>query len=258
MLVAALYIGHVVLRIAFYPLTICTGVLLFALIVLLTLFNARKKLPFLPLLKASTWMQFHAYAGWLSVFVFLLHLDWQWPHGTMNQILAALFVIVAGSGVFGLILSRTLPPRLTRSGEPIVFERIPGLSHRLLEHTDALVLKAEETTASTSVSDFYGKHLRAYLTSRPNWFMFLLGKNRGHVRITAEFKAFQRYLNEQEHAIAAELADIIEAKRDLDTQYAGMFLLKAWLFIHIPLTYSLVILGVVHACIAFSYTASLR
>jgi len=256
-LAAALYLGHGVLRIAFYPLTICTGALLFVLIILLTLFNARKKLPFLPLLKASTWMQFHAYAGWLSVFVFLLHLDWQWPHGTLNQILAALFVIVAGSGVFGMILSRTLPQRLTRSGEPIVFERIPGLSHRLLEHSDALVLKAEETTASTSVSDFYYKHLRAYLTSRPNCFLFLLGKDRAHVRITTEFKAFQRYLNEQERAIAAELADIIEAKRDLDTQYSGIFLLKSWLFIHIPLTYSLVILGVVHACIALSYTVSL-
>ncbi|MFA6960567.1 MAG: hypothetical protein WC205_07455 [Opitutaceae bacterium] len=255
-IILALLAGHLALQVAFYPLAICSGFLLFALIILLTLFNARKKLPFLPLLKASHWLQFHAYAGWLSVVVFLLHIDWRIPHGTLEQILAAVFVVVAGSGIFGMILSRMLPPRITRSGDPIIFERIPGLRRRLLEHTDALVLKAEETTGSTSLADFYGKHLRRYLDHQPAWFLAMRNLDRRNSSISTELKSIQRYLNADELAVSAELADIIEAKRDLDFQYSAQRLLKTWLFIHIPLTYSLLILGVVHACIALSYSSS--
>ena len=43
-----------------------TGWLLLALVLGLTFFNARKKLPFLPLLSASTWLQAHIYLGWLA------------------------------------------------------------------------------------------------------------------------------------------------------------------------------------------------
>lgn len=256
-LVAALWVAHVALRLAFFPVALITGGVLLALVLLLTLFNARKKLPFLPLLKASVWMQFHAYAGWLSVFVFLLHVGWHWPQGALDQVLAAVFVVVAGSGVLGLLLSRTLPPRLTASGDPLVYERIPGLSRRLLEHTDERICASEEATGSTTLADFHRSRLRPYLESRPGWFAILVGQDRRDTRILAELKSTGRYLSPDEQPLAAELADIIEAKRDLDFQYSGQRLLKTWLFVHIPLTYSLIILAVVHACIAISHTSSL-
>ena len=44
-----------------------TGLALFAVILFLTLFNARKKIPFLPVLKASTWMQLHIYIGFFTL-----------------------------------------------------------------------------------------------------------------------------------------------------------------------------------------------
>jgi hypothetical protein len=226
------------------------------LILLLTLFNARKKLPFLSLLKASHWMKFHAYAGWLSVMIFLLHVDWHVPHGALQQVLAVVFGIVSVSGVAGLILSRVLPSRITRSGEPLIFERIPGLRARLQDHTDALVLKAEASTASTSLADFHAKHLRPYLAECPSWFLSLNGEDRRHTRIVACFGSIKRYLSPDELTLAQELAEIIEAKRNLDYQYTAQRLLKTWLFIHIPFTYSLIILALVHACIALSYSAS--
>lgn len=256
-LVALLWIAHAALKVAFYPLAIMTGSLLFALVLLLTLFNARKKLPFLPLLKASTWMQFHAYAGWLSVFVFLIHLDWRWPSGALDQTLAAVFAAVAVSGVLGLLLSRALPPRLTAAGEPVVFERIPGLLRRLQMHADELILKTEQATGSTTLADFHGRQLRPYLESRPTWLAFLADRDQRHVRIGLELKSVGRYLGGDEAAAAVELRELIDAKRNLDFQYSGQRLLKVWLFVHIPLTYSLIIIAAVHACLAISYSTSL-
>ena len=47
--------------------------------------------------------------------------------------------LVVASGAFGLWLSRWLPPRLTRSGESLVFERIPMLRHRLVTEAEDIV-----------------------------------------------------------------------------------------------------------------------
>jgi hypothetical protein len=253
-LAAALIFVHGALRVALQPAGLYTGLVLYALVIALTLFNARKKLPFLPLLRASTWMQFHIYAGWLTVLVFLLHTNWRWPHGTMEQILEVLFILVVLSGVFGLLISRWLPARMTRSGEPIVYERIPALRLQLREHVETRVRHGEKTTDSSSLADFYVRHLRAYLDRKPGWWLPLAGSDPLLLQVQRELQALQRYLNPDEQAIARELAECIEAKRDLDYQYAGNRLLKLWLFVHIPLTYSLIILGLVHGLIAVRYT----
>ncbi|HTQ30392.1 MAG TPA: hypothetical protein VMI53_04210 [Opitutaceae bacterium] len=250
----ALIFLHGMLRIALQPAGLYSGLILYALVIVLTLFNARKKLPFLPLLRASTWMRFHLYTGWLTVLIFLLHTNWRWPQGTMEQILEVLFVLVALSGVFGLLITRWLPARMTRSGDPIIYERIPALRLQLREHVEARVRQCEETTASSSLSDFYVRHLQTYLDRKPGWWLPLVGSDRMLLRVRRESQALQRYLNTDEQAVARELDECIEAKRDLDYQYAGNRLLKLWLFVHIPLTYSLIILGLIHGFIAVRYT----
>ena len=60
-------------RVALQSVAVYSGWLLLFLVLVLTFFNARKKLPFLPLLSASTWMQAHVYLGWLGCLVFGLH-----------------------------------------------------------------------------------------------------------------------------------------------------------------------------------------
>ena len=69
--------------------------LILALVLALTLFNARKKLPFLPLASAATWMQIHIYLGWFSIFVFLLHIHFRVPHGLLEATLAGVFCLGA-------------------------------------------------------------------------------------------------------------------------------------------------------------------
>ena len=71
--------------------------------------------------------------------------------------------------------------------------------------------------------------------------------------LLAELKTLDRYLNEQEKAIADEIRDWIETKQNLDFQYAAQRLLKLWLFVHIPVTYSLILLGAVHGIVAMLY-----
>ena len=50
-----------------------------------------------------------------------------------------------------------------------------------------------------------------------------------------------RYLNDKEREVMHALRELVERKDDLDFQVALQTTLKYWLFLHIPLTYSLLI-----------------
>jgi hypothetical protein len=240
-------------RIALLPLATYSGWLLLAFVLALTFFNARKKLPFLPLLSASTWLQAHIYLGWLTCVVFLLHTGLRIPDGRLEGLLSLAFVSVAASGAFGLWLSRWLPPRLVRSGESLVYERIPVLRHRLAEEVRELARRAETEAQSSTLSDLYLQVLHPFFQRVPPPFAALIGDDRAFHRVKLELESARRYLNETELAIARELTDLIETKRNLDTQLAGQRLLKLWLFGHIPLTYGLLVLTAAHVWLALHY-----
>jgi hypothetical protein len=249
-LTAAWWLG----RNALQPVGLLTGWLLLALLLGLAFFNARKKLPFFPLLSASTWLQIHIYAGWFSVLVFLLHTGARLPGALLEFLLWLGFVLVAVSGAFGLWLSRWLPPRLARSGESLVYERIPVLRRRLETEAKVLVRQAETETKSTTLADFYLRLLAPYFAHRPALLAPLAGDDAEHHHVTRELAALRRFLNEREMAIVDQLGELLEAKRNLDIQLAGQRLLKLWLFAHIPLTYGLLVLVGAHVWLVLHYS----
>ncbi len=247
------FFGWYALRAALRPAAIWSGLLLLAVVLGLALFNSRKKLPFLPLVRAATWLQIHIYAGWFCFFLFLLHIHFRMPSGVFETTLALVFCIVTLSGFFGLFISRDLPPRLARSGEALLFERIPGFRLRVQREVEALVRQAESETGSSTLGDFYVEYLRDYFTARPSALTALRRNDRRWHAMLAEAKGLDRYLNDREKAIAVEIRDWIETKQNLDFQDAAQRLLKLWLFVHIPFTYSLILLGFAHGIVATLY-----
>src|SRR5688500_20219002 len=54
-----------------------SGWVLMAVMILLALYNMRKRLPFLSLGSSETWLQIHIYAGFFTVVLFLIHLNFR-------------------------------------------------------------------------------------------------------------------------------------------------------------------------------------
>jgi hypothetical protein len=247
------YVWWRLLRASLRPDSIYTGLLLLGLIFVLTLFNARKKLPFLPLIRASTWLQVHIYAGWFCLFIFLLHIHFRVPSGPLELVLAAVFCVVILSGIFGLYISRELPPRMAVSGEPLLFERMPAFRLQIKGTVEDLIRRAESETESSTLADFYLERLRQFFSRVPSAFRALAAADRGLHLLLAEMDALDRYLDDREKAIALEIRDWVETKQNLDFQYASQRLLKLWLFVHIPCTYGLILLGIAHGIVASLY-----
>jgi len=252
--VVALFWGHRQLVPVMRHLAYLTGWLLLAVCLFLTAYNARKKLPFLPLGNSRTWLQIHAYVGYFSLALFFAHTGWRWPSGAFEAVLASLYLAVAASGVAGLVWSRIVPRRLTARGCEALYERIPIIRRKLAEDAEALALASVATTRSTAVADFYKLHLAGFLGRPMNGWKHLAEVRSPLMRIEARIADFDRFLAPDQRKVLGELAVMVAQKDGLDYQRSLQLSLKLWLFVHIPLTYSLLILTVLHVVIVFAFS----
>ena len=233
-----------------------SGFILLGAIVFLAAYNVRKKLPFLPLGSSETWLQWHIYIGYFTFALFAIHLEFQFPSGAFEIAFTIIFAIVMLSGVGGLFLSRQIPKRLTTLGGEVIFERVPAYRHLLAERAEKLAVGSTAETQSPTLLEFYTKNLRDFFAARPPFWMNALGNSRGLQRVLEKVEDLKRYTNDQERLILDELAVLLREKRRLDFHYALQGILKAWLFVHIPFTYSLLILTVVHMILVLGFSSA--
>jgi hypothetical protein len=83
------------------------------------------------------------------------------------------------------------------------------------------------------------------------------GSRRASFALTTEMTSMTRYLNERELGYAENLQALVEQKNQLDYAYALQSVLKAWLFVHIPATYGLILLALLHLLLVYSFGGAL-
>lgn len=250
---AALLIVISIYEASLYQGAFFTGWLLLAVMLFLALFNVRKRLTMLPLGSANTWLQLHVYAGWLVLLLFAAHVGWRVPNGALELTMTVLFVLIAGSGAIGIALARWLPPRLTRRGEEVMFERIPAFIAQLRDEAEDIVLKSAKETRSSTIGDFYLEHLSRFFSGPQNRLRHLIASRRVRFALLNEIDNMQRYLSEQEKEYARRLRDLVNKKDELDFHYSLNLALKAWLLVHVPMTYALLIAAALHVVLVYAY-----
>lgn len=230
-----------------------TGWLLLVALALLASFTLRKKLPAPPLGSSAAWLQGHIYTGLATAGLFLLHTPLRWPNGWLESALAGLYIATFASGVIGLYWTRILPRRLSRLGEEIVYERIAAVRGQLRDRAQLAVLSGVRTAGATTLGEFYNAQLQDFFSQHRGWRYRLLPSSRLRKSLLAELTEVTRYLSDDERKTAEELFALVRRRDDLDFHEALQWRLKAWLFVHIALTYPLVIAAVLHAWLAYLF-----
>lgn len=231
-----------------------TGWALLAVILLLTLFNAQKKIPFLPLCSSESWLQFHIYAGLLTGVLFAVHVNYRMPAGLFQGTLAWLYLLVMASGIAGLVLSRAIPRRLSTRGSEVLFERIPSIRRQLRDQIQKLAVESVGASHSPAIADFYMRDLAGFFDGARNFSRHLLEMHGPLNRLVAKMNDLNRYLSQPERATLEQISNLVRQKDGLDYHYAHQFVLKAWLFAHIPLTYGLLLFTAAHIVIVCAYS----
>jgi hypothetical protein len=233
-----------------------SGWVLFAAMLVLTFYNARKKLAFLPLGNSELWLQIHIYLGLFTALLFFIHLNFHPPTGAFEITLAMLFVLVTASGLVGLYFSRALPRRLATRGGEVIFEKIPALRHALKTEAESLALGSE--TPSPVIAEFYTLRLAPFFDGPKNFWLHAAESRRPLHALLAELEDLRRFVNEQERAKLERLAALVRQKDGLDYHRALQLTLKLWLFVHIPLTYALLIFTLLHIVLVFGFAGGAR
>ncbi len=260
LLTTLLVVGLIAAYVMYAPLyprhPYLSGWALFAVMLFLTFFNLRKKVPFLRMGSTGFWLQLHIYAGIFSGALYLAHTGWSWPFGIFHQVLAVCFTIVFVTGVLGLWISRSFPKRLTVAGYEIPFERMPHARNKLREDAEALVLGGVDGQTSPIIADFYTEKLGLFFTRHRNCWAHLRRSRSPQAVHRSQFDEIRRYAKKDERELLDKLADLVERKHLLDYQHALQLILRLWLFAHIPLSYSLLILSVAHIIVVYSFSGS--
>lgn len=230
-----------------------TGYLLLAAVLFLALYNVRKKLPFLPLGSSTAWLQWHLYVGMGTVGLFALHVGPAWPRGALEIALGVIYSLTVASGLLGLYLTRTIPAQLARVGDEVLYEQIPAFRQRVRSQSQQVVLESVAASGATTLADFYTTRLYGFFT-RARGLRYLLRPTTAPRRaLMNEMHDLRRYLSEQEQASCERLFALVRRKDDLDFHEARQRILKVWLFLHIGLTYALVLLSLLHGLLAHAF-----
>lgn len=233
-----------------------TGWLMFFIIMMLLLFNLRKKISFLPLGSAYKWMQFHVYGGLLLFTISFIHIDFSFPDGGFETLLSILFLTVAVSGMYGTYISRHLPSKMMLQPDYVIYERLPGIRERIREEVELRVNTSIDEMKSVAIAEFYSQHLYSYLSQSQDFWKHIFASEHVYSQWKNRFNALRMYLNESEKVQLDELEELTRRKTDLDNQYTYRSLLKYWLFFHIPFSYILFVVVIIHLLLVHGFSES--
>lgn len=265
------------------------GILGFGLMIFCGLLGARRKVRVWRLGRAETWLRAHIWLGLLSFPLIYFHAGLSFGNH-LTLWLMILFTIVLFSGIVGVILQNLIPRMLLlRVQAETTFEQIPHVIEMLRTEADKLIssvcgpLTNESPTSeehslpgggarasvkmdgavqgkvvkskgkasgplegSAPLKTFYLGEVQPFLQLNiaPN---NRLGTGRSALAL---FTHTRTLLPETLHETLKDLESVCEERRQLALQARMHFWLHCWEFIHVPLSYALLVMSTVHAIVA--------
>lgn len=231
------------------------GWILFGCVLFLVCISVRKYFPARSLGSVHRWTQVHAYVGFFTVGVFLIHTNFRLPMGRLETGLWMAFMIVTISGLVGLYLSRAVPARLARLREPVLLESIPRLRHQLAREMAATVERSMPEEERGPIATLYNRTLIPFMRSPSGFFGHLRGTCSKFAAIREDIDRLERVVDTAGRKCLAQIRQHAHRKNELDFQRAHLLTLRLWLFIHIPATYSLIVLAVLHVIAVYGFSS---
>jgi hypothetical protein len=247
----------------------------FAFMIFAGLLSLRKRYPIWRIGRTQAWMRGHLWLGLISYPIIFFHSGFSFGHGALAFWMMVLFTVVIVSGVFGAILQHYMPKVMTQQ---VPMETIYGDSDRirqqLCEEAERILedlcgpvtatsaagaaggsvaistsVHVLDATAAQELQRFFAEEMLPYLEHAG------AGKSRLAHGFTAKtmFDNLRTLIPPAVHDSIADLGSICEEKREIDLQQRLHRVLHGWLFVHVPLSYALLVMGAVHAIGALRY-----
>jgi hypothetical protein len=212
---------------------------------------------------AARWRKMHILVGYLLIAAFISHSDFSLPDTGFEWALWAGFMLVTLSGIFGTYLAWSLQAKHALD-ERISYDRIPARRAELARDVHAAITKTEPAAAALAlpappydawIRDLYTTHLRDFFQGQRNFAAHLVGSQRPLKRLTDEIDNLSRYVDQRSQERLAAIRNLVVEKDRLDFALVYLGLTKGWLFVHVPVTYALMVLTVLHILVVYAFSS---
>jgi hypothetical protein len=212
---------------------------------------------------ATRWRKIHIFAGYLVIAAFISHSDFSLPDTGFEWALWMGFVLVTLSGILGtyLIWSQQAKRLIDDS---VSYDRIPTLRAELELAFLRAVAETDPTAAAIDlpglphdawITDLYATHLGDFFQGPRNFSAHLIGSQRPLKRLTDAIDNLSRYVDQQSQEKLAFIKTLVVEKDRLDFARVSLGLTRGWLFVHVPVTYALIVLTVLHVLVVYSFSS---
>jgi len=225
------------------------GIAGFAFMVFVTLLSVRKKFPIWRIGRTQMWMRGHLWLGALTLPLILLHAGFLFGHG-VTLVMMVIFLAVYASGIFGAWFQHTLPRRMMQE-VPLetIYDEIGHVREQLLDEADTVIADVSaKLTVPAPLQDFYTKEMRPFVAV-PSGTHSLADP----IMSAARFAALRSALSPALEPAIADLESLCEEERQLLRQERLHRLLHGWLIVHVPLSFALMALAIVHIFMALRF-----
>ena len=217
----------------------------------------------LPPKAALRWRKLHIFVGHLLIPIFLLHSDFSMPDTGLEWVMWVCFVLVAASGVFGVILTWLLRSRFAIN-DTMGLDRIPARRSKLVRDVHAIVASPHPATAwkglppppyDAWIGELYAVWLKEFFDKQPSFADRLFGSHRRLKRVMAEINLLSGYLDGPGRSKLAAIGKLVVEKDRLDAACVALDLSRGWLLVHVPASYMMVVLTLFHVLVVYSFSS---
>jgi hypothetical protein len=212
---------------------------------------------------AKRWRTIHIFFGYLLIATFLSHTEFSLPDNGLEWALWTGFVLVTLSGIFGTYLVWSMKAKHGLD-ESLSYDRIPARRVELARDVHAVITKTDPTAAAialpapaynTWIMDLYTTHLRDFFQGQRNSAAHLIGSQRPLKQLTDEIDNLSGYVDQRSQEKLAAIKNLVIEKDRLDFARVYLGLAKGWLYLHVPVTYSLTLLIVLHITVVHAFSS---
>ena len=231
---------------------------------------------------AYPWMQGHVWLSLLSYPLILYHAGLHWGQPWhLTWVMMWVFTIVVASGIYGVIIQNILPRRMMSEVQlETIYDEIDHVIKQLGGEaetiaTNASAIEEEEdlaepagepfgsggastatlapaallATSKRRLAEFYESQVKPYMASPRDKGLALSNPSQS----SAAFDDLRRALPPSMRPQLDDIQEIVNERRQLERQRSLHHWLHSWLLVHVPLSYALTVLAVVHIVVALRY-----
>lgn len=235
------------------PVGLAYGVTATAIILLLMVLSVRKRRYAKGLGTMQGWTSAHVYLGLMTLLLIPLHAGFKF-RVDVHTLAFMLLVLVVASGVVGVIMYRTVPPRLTLLEQGMHADKIDAELTRLVSEMRTLSRNKSDAfvrICRTEIDRLTGtRHLGWRILWTPGWADPLSLRGQELARAIPAIPASE---HQDFQALSRLIMQTVQLEHNLVQQMRLRNALQAWLYIHVPASVAMMVAITIHVLTVFYY-----